>query len=183
VHELRNKDLADFSPRHLHADLPLSTRRTGSATPQPVHCPPLLDTWKKLEATAWLPSRRYPKHGRLRRAIRRAWLTRNAPTTFHSWTANVLRPFTLAGGGLRKTRWLRYGDQPHRRSATGTYRRTQARCELQPQPWLDLAACRGGRTHGPVLSDNFHGVIPSRDAAVDRANCGGPQRPCCQRVV
>lgn len=171
VHELRNKDLADFRSKGIF------TRTYSVDTADWVSDPrnrfivsPLSDTWKKLEARcARLAEVADVRNGL---QIKKSDATsvvdekRSHDVPFVD-RLNVLRPFALlAGGELRKTRWLRYGDQLHRRRERDIFEAPKVLVNSNRNPGSTWRLVAAAAPKGLYFSFNFHGVIPKPKADI-----------------
>jgi len=80
---------------------------------------------------------------------------------------NVMRPFALLStSGLRKTRWLRYGDHLRRRCDRAIFDAAKVLINSNRNPGSTWRIVAATAPEGLFFSDNFHGVIPKRDAGV-----------------
>lgn len=171
VRELRNKDLAAFrSKGSFTRTYSVDTTDWISDSGNRFVVSPLSDTWKKLEA-------RCDRLGEVADVRNGLQIKKSDATSAVDEKRahdvpfvdrlNVLRPFALlAGAGLRKTRWLRYGDQLHRPRDRDLFEAPKVLVNSNRNPGSTWRLVAAAAPKGLFFSDNFHGVIPKRDAAI-----------------
>ncbi len=171
VHELRNKDLADFRSKGIFTrTYSVDTVDWISDSSNRFTVSPLSDTWKKLDAGCVRLGRVADIRNGLR--VRKGDLEsvaddeRPGDVPFVD-RLNVLRPFALlTTGRLRKTRWLRYGAQLDRQRDRAIFDVAKVFVNANRNPGSTWRLVAAAAPKGLFFSDNFHGVIPKRDAAV-----------------
>ncbi|MGB2987956.1 MAG: N-6 DNA methylase [Phycisphaerae bacterium] len=171
VQELRSRDLAAFNSKGIFTrTYSVDTADWVTDSDNRFIVSPLLDTWKKLEASC----------GRLGRvADIRSGLQikkedvdsatdqkRRGDVSFVD-RLNVLRPFALlTTSGLRQTRWLRYGDQLRRPCDRDIFDVAKVLVNSNRNPGSTWRLVAAVAPEGLFFSHNFHGVIPKPDSAV-----------------
>lgn len=171
VHELRNRDLADFRSKGIFTrTYSVDTADWAGDPRKRFIISPLSDTWKKLEARC-VPLARVAdvRHGlqvKKEDTDSVADKKRSGDVQFVD-RLNVLRPFALlAAGELRPTRWLRYGDQLRRRCDRVIFDAAKVLVNSNRNPGSTWRLVAAAAPAGLFFSDNFHGVIPRREAGV-----------------
>jgi hypothetical protein len=171
VHELRNRDLADFKSKGIFTrTYSVDTADWISAPRNRFIVSPLSDTWKKLEASCV----RLGEVADIRSGLQVRCTDvesvvdqkRRGDVPYVD-RLNVLRPFALlTDGGLRPTRWLRYGDQLRRRCDKAIFDAAKVLVNSNRNPGSTWRLVAAAAPEGLFFSDNFHGVIPKRHTAV-----------------
>ena len=171
VREVRNRDLPAFESKGIFTrTYSVDTADWVADSKNRFMVSPLSDTWKKLEASC----------GRLGRVadIRNGLQIKNkdvesvvdkkrtGDVPFVD-RLNILRPFALlTTGGLRETRWLKYGDQLHRQRDRAIFDVAKVLVNSNRNPGSTWRLVAAAAEEGLFFSHNFHGVIPKPDSVV-----------------
>ena len=171
VHELRNRDLADFRSKGIFTrTYSVDTADWAGDPHKRFIVSPLSDTWKKLEASCVRLGRVADiRNGlQIKKKDATSVIDKKRPGDVPFVDRlNVLRPFALlTAGGLRQTRWLKYGDQLHRQRDRAIFDAAKVLVNSNRNPGSTWRLVAAAAPKGLFYSDNFHGVIPKRAAAV-----------------
>ncbi|HUT61280.1 MAG TPA: N-6 DNA methylase, partial [Phycisphaerae bacterium] len=171
VHELRNKDLADFKSKGIFTrTYSVDTADWVGDSRNRFIVSPLSDTWRKLEARCVRLDRVADIRTGLR--IRKddvesvADRERRGDVPFVD-RLDVLRPFALlTTARLRETRWLRYGEQLDRQRDRAIFDVAKVLVNSNRNPGSTWRLVAAAAPKGLFFSHNFHGVIPKPDSAI-----------------
>jgi len=165
VHELRNRDLADFRSKGVFTrTYSVDTEEWLGEPTNRFIVSPLSETWRKLESRCVrLGGVAHIRNGlQLKRGDTDSVVDERRPGDVPFVDRlHVLRPFALlTSGKIRETRWLRYGENLHRARDRAIFDAPKALVNSNRNPgstWRLLAAAA---PTGLFFSFNFHGIIP-----------------------
>jgi len=171
VHELRNKDLPSFKSKGVFTrTYSVDAADWLADLDHRFVVSPFSDTWKKLKASCVrMGSVAHIRNGlQIKKEDTTSVVDEKRPDDVPFVDRlNVLRPFALLTlGGLRRTRWLRYGSQLHRPRDRAIFDAPKALVNSNRNPGSTWRLVAAAAPSGLFFSDNFHGVIPKLDAAV-----------------